>query len=285
MSVTTMSLTLLQLVTCSSLSSLQLSPGQCWGYESDCDWRPQLDTVTCEPGVRGWDGTPDPRETFYKQADFGYIRGKLSTIKHYCSISDMSPESSELKCSDNMEFCSAKNVMIDFTKMTERVRTENMKYKMDIFGTGDIQLQQCKLDKKLLQDNLEFMSPLQSWSPELQHVTVSDNTYHQCDVTIEKPVVIMKLDASVNMYHHFCDFFNLYLSLHINNSLSNYDDTTWNTDKQILLLENIPTAKKSPFAVAFSSFSSNSLMDLTNVAGKKVCFKNVVFPLLSRYIN
>ncbi|CAL8236846.1 unnamed protein product [Boreogadus saida] len=41
-----------------------------------------------------------------------------------------------------------------------------------------------------------------------------------CDLVIEKPTVFMKLDAGVNMYHHFCDFVNLYVSQHINNSFS-----------------------------------------------------------------
>lgn len=67
-----------------------------------------------------------------------------------------------------------------------------------------------------------------------------------CDVIVDKPTVFMKLDAGknwfykwsfqynlseccksmvfvsvgVNMYHHFCDFINLYISQHINNSFS-----------------------------------------------------------------
>ena len=40
-----------------------------------------------------------------------------------------------------------------------------------------------------------------------------------CDVTFDEPVLVMKVDATVNMYHHFCDFFNLYASLHLNATL------------------------------------------------------------------
>ncbi|CAB1314819.1 unnamed protein product, partial [Coregonus sp. 'balchen'] len=53
----------------------------------------------------------------------------------------------------------------------------------------------------------------------------------------------MKLDAGVNMYHHFCDFVNLYISQHINNSFSR--------DINILMWDT-------------------------------VCFKDVVFSLLPR---
>ena len=41
-----------------------------------------------------------------------------------------------------------------------------------------------------------------------------------CDEVITQPTVFIKLDAVVNLYHHFCDFFNLYASQHINGSFS-----------------------------------------------------------------
>ena len=31
-----------------------------------------------------------------------------------------------------------------------------------------------------------------------------------CDIVVNEPTFIIKLDAGVNMYHHFCDFINLY---------------------------------------------------------------------------
>ena len=56
-----------------------------------------------------------------------------------------------------------------------------------------------------------------------------------CDEIVERPTVFIKLDAVVNMYHHFCDFFNLYASQHINGSFSDdmqiviWDTVSWNT--------------------------------------------------------
>ena len=35
----------------------------------------------------------------------------------------------------------------------------------------------------------------------------------------------MKLDYGGNMYHHFCDFFNLYASQHVNGSQFDKDIT------------------------------------------------------------
>ena len=48
------------------------------------------------------------------------------------------------------------------------------------------------------------MSPLQSWAPELRNL-VEQTKNDKCDITIESPTYIMKIDASVNMYHHFCN--------------------------------------------------------------------------------
>jgi len=39
-----------------------------------------------------------------------------------------------------------------------------------------------------------------------------------CDVVFSEPTILIKLDAGVNMYHHFCDFINLYVTQHANNS-------------------------------------------------------------------
>ncbi|KAI6181226.1 hypothetical protein M3Y98_00805900 [Aphelenchoides besseyi] len=48
-----------------------------------------------------------------------------------------------------------------------------------------------------------------------------------CDVIFEKPTYIIKLDTSVNMYHHFCDFINLFATQFINGSFSRNVDIFW----------------------------------------------------------
>ena len=40
--------------------------------------------IQCDPEVKGWNGEPDPRKTFYKQADFGFLIEKRRTVKKYC---------------------------------------------------------------------------------------------------------------------------------------------------------------------------------------------------------
>ena len=127
------------------------------------------------------------------------------------------------------------------------------------------------------------MSPLQSWAPELRNL-VEQTKNDKCDITIESPTYIMKIDASVNMYHHFCDFFNLYASQHLNATINfpNYNSQQFSTDNQIVIWENLPY--RSAFASTFEAFTSHPIWNLDTLAGKQVCFKDVMFPLLPRMI-
>lgn len=58
--------------------------------------------------------------------------------------------------------------------------------------------------------------------------------------------------------------------------------TAFSTDVHVILWETFPY--HSAFGEMWKAFSSNSILTLTNFAGKTVCFKNVVFPLLPRMI-
>lgn len=80
------------------------------------------------------------------------------------------------------------------------------------------------------------------------------------------------------MYHHFCDFFNLYASLHIN--ASNPD--AFSTDVQILIWESF--TYRSSFQDTWEAFTDHELWDLKTFRGETVCFKNIAFPLLPRMI-
>jgi len=119
---------------------------------------------------------------------------------------------------------------------------------------------------------------------ELQ--TYSELDYHpqddgHCDVIIDRPTVFMKLDAGnlsvgtkgafclvitkafsskcmlllsfagVNMYHHFCDFVNLYISQHINNSFSrDINIVMWDT---VSVHHNMSSSKSSTMRAFFSN--------------------------------
>lgn len=80
------------------------------------------------------------------------------------------------------------------------------------------------------------------------------------------------------MYHHFCDFFNLYVSLHLNASSKDM----FSKDVNILIWETYNYL--SNFEIAWSAFTKNPLWNLRSFQGKRVCFRKVMFPLLPRMI-
>ncbi|XP_026671080.1 EGF domain-specific O-linked N-acetylglucosamine transferase isoform X1 [Ceratina calcarata] len=177
-----------------------------------------------------------------------------------------------------MRFCRARNIMLNFTDLLHR--NEPLRYKMDVLKEGEIG-GYCILNERRLQDNADHISPLQSWGPELRNFRKLPRppiVNGDCDIVIEKPTFIMKIDAIVNMYHHFCDFFNLYASLHVN--LSHPD--AFSTDNHIMIWESY--SYRSAFQDTFEAFTRNPLWDLKTFRGKSVCFKNLVLPLLPRMI-
>ncbi|QQP53152.1 Uncharacterized protein FKW44_005519, partial [Caligus rogercresseyi] len=74
--------------------------------------------------------------------------------------------------------------------------------------------------------------------------------------------MIIKLDATVNMYHHFCDFFNLYASLHVNGSEYMYSD-----DVRVLVWENQPYI--SSLAPVWKAFTRYPLWNLNSFGGQR----------------
>ena len=56
----------------------------------------------------------------------------------------------------------------------------------------------CSVDRDRLASELEFMSALQSWSPEIQHLVPADAPLVDgdgCDRVVTTPTYIMKIDA------------------------------------------------------------------------------------------
>ena len=90
----------------------------------------------------------------------------------------------------------------------------------------------------------------------------------------------MKIDATVNMYHHFCDFLNLYSSLLLNSTLD--PDLAFTRDIRVLIWEN--QAYRSAFEPVFNAFTRYPILNLADFAGQKVCFEKAVFPLLPRML-
>lgn len=80
------------------------------------------------------------------------------------------------------------------------------------------------------------------------------------------------------MYHHFCDFLNLYASIHLN--ATHWD--AFSTDVNILIWETY--TYNSAFMDSWEAFTDHQVWDLKTFRGEVVCFKNVIFPFLPRMI-
>ncbi|XP_041047387.1 EGF domain-specific O-linked N-acetylglucosamine transferase isoform X2 [Carcharodon carcharias] len=243
----------------------------CWGYENNCKPEYRFSYPVCTDATSGWANTIEvAQDIFWKQADFGYVKEMLHEMKTLCESAK--PGDSSLVCSKYTRYCRATNLYIDLRKP----RRNTDRYKEDFLQDGEIG-GHCKLDKKALLAEGEHKSPLQSWFAELQSYSqlnfqlIEDGN---CDLIIEKPTYFMKLDAGVNMYHHFCDFVNLYISQHINNS--------FDTDVNIVMWDTSSYGYGDLFSDTWKAFADHNIIHLKTFDFKRVCFKEVVFSLLPR---
>ncbi|XP_057702920.1 EGF domain-specific O-linked N-acetylglucosamine transferase isoform X1 [Corythoichthys intestinalis] len=248
-----------------------LNLSSCWGYEKNCDPENRFNYPICDKADSGWvDSLEAAQDLFWKQADFGYVKERRSELKTLCKASK--PGDSSLRCTSHARFCKATNLYLDLRKP----RRSHERYKEDFIQKGEIG-GHCRLNKQALAAAGEHKSPLQSWYAELQTYTELDsNPLHLefCDIIIEKPTVFMKLDAGVNMYHHFCDFVNLYISQHINNSFS--------SDINIIMWDTSFYEYGDLFSETWKAFSESEIIHLRTYDFKRVCFKDAFFSLLPR---
>lgn len=250
----------------------------CWGHEHHCTPEARFQTPNCPGEHTGWVQSKEAQvQTFYYQADFGYIQQQLAELTPQCVPKYLSDSS--LECTRYLRFCRGRNLLIDLRDVAKR--EERIRYHMDVLKPGQV-LGHCELNRTKLSAEMEHIgSALQSWGPELRNFDTLPQPVMEsgaCDLVVNAPTFIMKIDATYNMYHHFCDFFNLYASLFVNQS----HPAAFNTDVQILIWETYPY--DSPFRDTFKAFSQRPIWTLSDVQGKRVCFRNVVLPLLPRMI-
>ncbi len=222
---------------------------------------------------------------FFESADFGYVRERRSELEHYCHpVEDSSSSSSELKCTRFLRYCTGRNLYLDLRRL-DRV-PEPIRYREDVLQQGDIGGWGCSLDRAKLASQGDHKSPLMSWFAEIANFQVANASSVHCDVILDKPTFIMKLDATINMYHHFCDFLNLYISMHLSSDLSSSSSSSssspFHRDNHIILWDSIPY--RSNFAPVWSAFTRNPIRTISNFRGKRLCFRDVTFPLLPRMI-
>ncbi|XP_073448309.1 EGF domain-specific O-linked N-acetylglucosamine transferase [Aquarana catesbeiana] len=243
----------------------------CWGYEESCRKEHRFSYPVCDKVDFAWaKNLKEAEEVFWRQADFGYVKERIDEMQVLCHPHE--PGDSLLACSANLQHCRATNLYLDLRKP----RRGPERFKEDFIQDGEIG-GRCELDSKKLQSQGQRKGPLQSWFAELQSYSslsfrpIEDG---HCNIIIEKPTYIMKLDAGVNMYHHFCDFANLYITQHVNNSFS--------TDVQIVMWDTSFYGYGELFGETWKAFTDHEVIHLKEYDSKTVCFKDAVFSLLPR---
>lgn len=135
----------------------------------------------------------------------------------------------------------------------------------------------CDLQRIRVQEEGGQAGVLQSWFNELRGYDLlhGQDPESSCQVTIDRKVFIVKLDYPNNMYHYFCNFLNLYATMHLYNRFSE--------DNEIIIWDGVKP--RSNFELMWSVFSKNRPRTLQEFANKKVCFKHYVFSLLPRMVD
>ena len=168
---------------------------------------------------------------FWDQGDFGYVKERLKEMKTYCQPfgQDLANEG-KLECVDHARMCRGRNIYFDFSDLNSS--GSNDRYRENLFKPGQVGAH-CKFESDEFKKQGDHKSPLQSWYAELETFQQFDEnplTNQKCDLVINEPTFLIKLDAGINMYHHFCDFVNLYVTQHANNSFfQNVNIVFWDT--------------------------------------------------------
>nr|XP_054752366.1 EGF domain-specific O-linked N-acetylglucosamine transferase-like isoform X1 [Lytechinus pictus] len=252
-----------------------LDQPRCWGYEKDCLASQYPGFPVCTQLARGWVKDIEEQQTlFWTQADFGFIKNTLDSMKVICE--PKSQDDSLLECSEHIRHCRAKNLYLDLTKLGSA--TSRSRFSVEAFNKPGVVGGHCKLDRNYLKSQSKHFAELQSWYGELNEYTEMNfkpvKHKRKCDEIITRPTIFMKFDAGVNMYHHFCDFINLYMSQHINGSFSQ--------DINIVMWDSSNMKYGDLFFDTWSAFTDTHYIHLNTWDGKRVCIADGVFSLLPR---
>ncbi|XP_031566079.1 EGF domain-specific O-linked N-acetylglucosamine transferase-like [Actinia tenebrosa] len=258
-----------------SCAKLDSKRKPCWGYEDDCKEEDRYSNPTCTTHHPVWAQTiEDQKNLFFEQGDFGYVKNIKNQMYNLCIPKE--PSDSSLSCSKNLCFCRATNLYIDFRRL--KPKDTNDRFREDVLKQGEVG-GHCEFNKKLHHSQNAHKSALQSWYAELEHYTslpfkpIEDD---KCDIVIEKPTLLIKLDAGVSMYHHFCDFINMFASQHVNGSFS--------TDINIVMWDTSSLPYHDFFSDTWKAFTRHPIIRLDKFDGKRVCFKDAVFSILPRKV-
>lgn len=248
---------------------------KCWGYERDCQ------DIYLMPECYGSSlgqakNDQEQKIIWFNQGDFGYILDRRKELLSFCSPDKYSNDTikSSLQCTKYFRTCRGVNLLM---RLNNQKNDKDNSKKVQTFDVGEVGGWNCDLQTKRIQEENGQEERLQSWFPELKNYQLvqGKSPEQACDVTLEKQVFMVKIDEPTNMYHYFCNFLNLYATMHLNNKFS--------SDNEIIIWDK--RSPRSKFEIMWSVFSKNPIKNVNQFGDKRVCFKKFIFSLSPRMVN
>ncbi|XP_065190063.1 EGF domain-specific O-linked N-acetylglucosamine transferase-like [Sycon ciliatum] len=246
---------------------------RCWGYEKNCaESQRMFKGTSC---IRKQGESPEAfsrrQGDFWSSADWGYVSKFKDSMVEICS--QRSASDSLFKCSTDNAMCIAKNMYMDLRQLDHH--QHGNAHRKDVLSKPGMLGGRCRMHNGRMATRRPS-DVLQAWTDELEgfgnlkfrpHATAK-----QCDVWLDKPTVVMKFDSGVNLYHHFCDFFNLFATQHVNGSFTR--------DLNVVMWHTGRTPFFDLFKDVWRAFTlAGDFKPLGDYDGKRVCFRDVVFTL------
>lgn len=251
----------------------------CWGYEVSCSHIYLMPECESLPSGKS---EHERKIDWFNEADFGYVLKRRQEMVRYCKPppsgdNETSEIRSTFECTKFFRTCRATDIMLRLpNKIPTEVGTLILDPYTSLIKKGDVGGWNCDLQLQWIPEQNGQRGALQSWYADLEHYSLlNGDPKSACDVTVEKPVLVVKLDAPTNMYHYFCNFVNIYSTLHLYNRFTD--------DIEIVVWDNhLP---RSNFEPMWSVFSRHPLRGIKEFEGKRVCFKRAIFTLLPRMVQ
>lgn len=99
--------------------AFKVKKNMCWGYEDACEDKNRFSKPRCPGDFQGYVKSKEAQiETFYAQADFGFLRDQIRETRIMCE--PKFPHDSALECSKYLRFCRGRNIMVNFTDLAHR---------------------------------------------------------------------------------------------------------------------------------------------------------------------
>ena len=114
----------------------------CWGHEPDC----KVENSFSANFTKCQKESERAKDAFFNEADFGYIKQRRENLLNICTPKSEDQTQSSLICSNQLQFCSGKNIRFDFRGIANSRGDGSLRYNMDVLRPGEVTAR-CRINK------------------------------------------------------------------------------------------------------------------------------------------